>query len=355
MGQLERLQLGLEDIREFRDPATLYIADFRAISDSLTEDSHWVRYYENMLLPLVEAGFAIHNEAALVQFTKNPQVEYVTVPSSRVVQQSLASRLQAGSNWPGVRRIWAAVPHPELDALATENQFQLNYSHLDFRQFNDKITQKQTVPAALTPGWRIEESLLEASAGCFLKRRFGCGGLEVWAPEHTHNLDGREYRVLVQEDPHNWYEEQAITGKAYSAALYTLGNETVLFGWSEQLFSEKAVTSCLGGKLYAADTMPDEVHAALAACVEALRERLLASYQGFWGIDFMLEQGTDQFYFLEANVRFTTLTGPHLLREKAHKKTALFQEGVETFQFGDLITNFDPETTNYDVLSGLSV
>jgi hypothetical protein len=344
-----RFRLSPHHLKELRNPRALFIVDFRAISNQLSDASTWAFYYENMLLPFVEEGFVVINQNALPELIKASTAHLVTIPATTKISSSVAQRIYKNIDWANIDAIWAAVPHPDIDRLARDNNKPLNYSYAQFSRYNDKILQKKTVPQELTPEWSEEDGVMIAPKDCYLKKRLGSGGLEVWSSAQTHNYDGQEYAALMKEDPSNWYCEKEIKGTVCSAAFYTRGEDVIMYGWSEQIFAEQAVTSCIGGKLHDPESINEVAFKGLCECVDALYKELFEAYQGVWGIDFILEEGTGKFYFLETNVRLTTLTIPHLLLGKLGKNEGIYSEDIENVGEGSAI-NFDPLTNTYDVL-----
>ena len=348
MRGIDIFRLQPHQIKELRNPRTLYLVDFRAISSSISQNSFWVYYYENMVLPVIEKGWAVMNEGALPEYTTAPGVTYITADAPEKTLTPLAYRLSTFKNWDDIDQIWTAIPHPAIDALATEKGKKLNYGFEAYRRNNDKLTQKRCLPPELTPAWK--EGVHDAAPGYLLKHRFGCGGLEVWHPDHTHNLDGVSFSNLVQQNPDGWYQEKLITGISCSASLYTEGDDTIIFGWSKLIFPQRAPLSCLGGRLYDPAFLAPNLLSKLKRCITALQEGVLENYQGFWGIDFMIEVSTQEFYFLEANVRLTTLTVPHLILGKLGLAEGIFQEDMTVVKKGGIVLNKDTVTPGYDVL-----
>jgi|GEM_PF-2515610 len=351
MHHIEAFRLQPHHIPELRNARTLFAVDFRACSSAVSENSWWVSYYENMLLPVIEKGWAVMNQEALPLYKEVPGVEYVVASHSSELLKPLAQRLQEFSQWDAIDEIWAGVAHPALDALAAEKGKLLSYSFPDYRKNNDKILQKLSIPSNLTPAWK--RGVHQAAKGFLLKNSFGCGGLEVWHPDQTHNLDGVPFTQVVKENE-GWYQEQFIQGVSCSASLYSNGSDTIIFGWSELLFSETSSLSCLGGKLHDVATLESYILKPLTICIDALKEGPLKNYQGFWGIDFIVENGTRDFYFLEANVRLTTLTVPQLLLGKLNATEGVFHEDLVEVQKYEIVTNYDAGTKKYDVLTVLS-
>ncbi len=348
MHTLELFRLTPRHIAEFRSAKTLYISDFRAASSSVGEHSTWLVYYENMLLPVVSAGTVVVNDGYLPSLQREGVHSCISAHPHGFV--SIAERLPDTLNWDEIDQIWTAVPHPAIDRLAEMHGKKSTYSYTDFCRFNNKVLQKQCVPAELTSVWGKDSILDHVQPGYYLKHEFGCGGLEVCTVGHEKNYDGQNFREMIEKDPDHWYWEEEVQGVSCSVSLYTRGDDTVVFGWSEQIFATHAKTSCIGGTLHAPESLPIQVRQGLEACVSALLTGLLTTYQGFWGIDYIVSKETGNIVFLEANVRVTTVTIPQLLLGEMGHAEGVFEEDVITIPKNGRVTNWDSSSKTCDVL-----
>lgn len=136
--------ISFKDIQALHDPQTLYVMDYRAISESMEYDIPAMRKYENILPRISPDQYVTVNEDFSSIVYDNP-FSSVIVPKGISPKQSIASRLYACSLPQNIQRVYAPIPHPELDIYCKENNLFLQYAYDDFKLFNNKITQKKLV------------------------------------------------------------------------------------------------------------------------------------------------------------------------------------------------------------------
>ena len=292
--------LRIEDLSELNDRHTLYTFDPRSILDECLGKHRYIVSCENLLCQMLQGQFTAVNQYA----AKLPHPERNTafvVPITGDPRPSMYARMQNLEFPVGIERLYACVPHPEADRLASSLNLHLNVSHTDFLRYNDKIAQK-TLLGELTPNWSLIDPktyLFEETEDCFFKRANGAGGYATF-----HSSDRQGMQLPSRKYPAVWYKEETVEGEPRSVQLYkTLEGEYVVFGYSEmRIIDRKTYAGGLMRRIQALSLEKrEQIHEALNRL-----DTLLNGYVGFLGLDFMENEQTIQ--VLEANVRVTMAT-----------------------------------------------
>lgn len=341
------------EIPFLRKRQTLYVSDFRAISESMLYRIPTMWKYEN-LLPWILDGqqVATNEDAGSITYPQHNTLlctEKASDPRISVFER-IEKCLTAQS---GLSALWVAIPHPKADELASKYQMSLNYAYSDFERYNDKIQQKKILDK-YTPIWRkinsIEEleKIINSYHQGFIKRRFGSGGYTVFPVSKTQN--DQNFKNLFSQSPNEWYFESFAEGIPYS--IQCVRNKElesiIVFGFTQQLVSE-------GKHFVGSDIFPlKNLSGAVWKQLEEILLRInyfLHGYEGFFGIDFMINQSITV-SVLEANVRLTAATIPTLVMNAWKKTKAEYREDVPFDQIkpNDTILTNDTFEQTSDIL-----
>lgn len=327
------------------------MVDFRAIGESLDMEIIDMWKYENLLPWIVRDQHVVTNEM-------HEQLHYRHANSIHIAKRAEKANISvyermANMDVPaGIDQLWSAISHPAADRLCEQKGWLNNYSHQDFLRRNDKIMQKKLL-ADQTPAWRIVNSAevqkimenTEHKRG-FFKRQFGSGGFTIFRSDEVKN--GTNVLTMMQEEGSQWFFEEFAEGRPCSIQCVRMRDgSVVVFGFSEQAIA--------GGKHYQGSNMKvleDFPKDAAQQLENALRnfEPLLQDYEGFFGIDFILD--TSKVWILEANVRMTAATVPTLLANEKQRDHCIYREDAELREAGadDVILALHPDGEHCDVL-----
>jgi S-adenosylmethionine/arginine decarboxylase-like enzyme len=340
------------EIKTLQDRATLYTSDFRSISESMEFDIPAMRKYENLVPWILSSGAtaATNPEGKQLQYPNHCNL--VTVQSSSDPKLSIYNRLLKRQLPKGITQLWAAIPHPDADRLASQKQLKLNYSYADFLRRNDKFTQKKLL-GNTSPRWEVVRSLdeitnkLTAYRNGYIKRRHGSGGFTVFPVKSV--LRDQQFRELFDSgDDGEWYiEERAIGQPCSIQVLREADGTTTIFGYAEQLISNGRYFA--GLRMRPLKSLTAKMVRALTKVIQRL-EPLLDGYVGFFGIDFMLSSKGIQ--ILESNVRLTAATIPILLVNKAGTTLARYYEDLPLVKCSsdDTVLTFSTEEKQVDII-----
>lgn len=297
-----------QDIPFLAEKATLYISDYRAISESMEYEIPAMWKYENALVPIIQTGsIAVNQYASPNENTRFAYLIAKTVSDPRV---SIFRRLNTLKH-ESINKIWVAIPHPDADVLARDWKCDLSYSYKNFLISNNKIRQKELF-ADQTPNWHVLKkadeigALREKKFNGFLKRSLGSGGYTVFPLENTVNNEALDR--LLTDGGYEWYVEERIEGIPCSIQCVSYKNgDITIFGFSEQKIADG--TRYIGSsfkRLQEIIPIQDQLEKLLDKIGSLLR-----GYEGFFGIDFILSDA--RVCALEANIRLTEATVPTLI------------------------------------------
>lgn len=338
-------KLTSDQIPELNEQNTLYIADCASIVAH-----HNFRSYENLAPWIIGSGITLVNEDAhLIHYPHD--VEAIVAPASSddracIIERADFTRETLGS----ISQIYTFIPHPSIDTFANTYALPLNFSYNDFLKLNSKVAQKRLFHQG-SPNWHVvtrEEALaIKDKHSFFLKRDQGAGG------EYVLRLDKAPLDDLDFEN-HVWFVEEVVGGMPQNVQFFKHGDEYVIYGFCEEVIkntSEYVGCRILSiEKLEKEDAFLDFVKKAVQTC-----DPLLKDYQGFFGFDFMCDWVNNAFYFLEANVRFTSSTIPVLVNSAQNDgKEAFFMEEETAVPSGNvLVLTEDCQAKTIDFLQFL--
>lgn len=292
------------DIPALNQDNTLFISDFRATGEDLTYDIEEMYAYEDLSNYLVGSGD--NSYAASLHSNKKG----VLVPSGRRPSESVISRLDTRKLL-GIKNVWTAVPHPDIDTFATNNSMNLNYTYKSFLKLNNKISQKKALKG-FTPAYQpIDspkdiENIVNGRIG-FVKKALGSGGFNIF--NLTNEGDRKKAISAVrQARPNEWYIEDEVKGTPMSFQVYKQGENHVVFGLTEQYLDGMSYTGCRILDIHS-DITP-KLRVVVRKLINQISQ-FLGDYEGFYGIDFL--QTDTNIAVLELNVRVTSATVPVLL------------------------------------------
>lgn len=275
--------------------------------------------------------------------------DYVVALKSRDPRISLVERISPDI-LENFSALWMGVPHPAADILALRYNLPLNFSFIDFKVYNDKYSQKK-IFSDLTPEWKVVSSKHDIrpywrkNPIWFLKRRYGSGGWQVLNLASVTSADIE--RAFSRST--DWFVEQKIEGDVYSIQCLRLPkeNKTIVFGFVRQRIENG--THFVGGCILSLSDADSLVQKQIQQAIQKL-ESLLKSYEGFYGIDFIVTD-TKKLYVLEANVRMTAMTIPVLVANSLDKNLD-FLEDVKITQVAsnDIVITEDLVRKTADIL-----
>ncbi len=335
----------VDEVRFLKARDTLFTFDFRALGEDPSYRIPAMWKYEN-LTPWIALGWATVNEDAALIAYRSPYKQLV-VPKGDDPTISLYRRLKAAALDRSIRALWVAVPHPDADEFALQKGLRINYSYKQFLRLNDKLEQKKLL-RDLTPRWRPVGATkeLKGVASGYLKRRHGSGGFTVFK---ASEMGSSKVRDLLAAQPSDWYFEETASGVPHSVQGLRSGGRHVVFGFSEQCIEDGRYFK--GSRILPLANLTAKVAAQLSAAIDRL-EPLFSGYEGFWGIDFILDED-ETVKVLEANVRVTAATIPTLMVNFANASRALYREDVpprEAAGSSAIILTVDPDRAGVDVL-----
>lgn len=354
--QIKFHSVHIRDIKFLQNEDCLYAVDFRATGEELTRNIDAMFKYENGCQWF--GGFStstarrhiIVNET--VSNLNTSQFEAHMAPRNiKNSHISVFSRLEVVPS--GIKSLWTAIPHPDADKFASDNDLNLNTTYESFIKANDKITQKKLLND-YTPGWTQYRTLKELkdaagrSKSSYLKKRIGAGGFSVFKLD---SMDTRKLsKILDNANPSDWFIEEAVLGEPQSVqGLIDTDGKVTIFGFTKQQIVDETIY--MGAELLDVTRMPMSLQAHISSAIRTLKP-LLGDYIGFFGIDFMADN--EDIKILECNVRMTAATIPALLRNKLGAKTsATYTEDKENkdLQPGDIVIAVDQIREESDTLS----
>lgn len=321
------------DIDFLQRANALYSVDFRAIGESFDMEIIDMWKYENLMPWVVSDKHASSNELSKLLKYDNTNV-LIEVPMAEKATKSVFERLSSKQLPAGINELWTAIPHPEADRLCAEKNLKINYSYADFLKFNDKIHQKELF-GDQTPKWnKVSEADLDGGyleRNVYFKRQFGSGGYTLHRSAEFSDVEGMKGK-LFEDGTSLWFAEDTVKGTPSSiqvAKSASLG--TVIFGYSQQKIIDNKHFA--GSDMMGVGLLTPEMIAQLESALEKLNG-LLADYEGFFGIDFMLDGS--KIHILEANVRLTAATIPTLIMNEHGRDRA---EYFEDYAIGDVTEN----------------
>lgn len=339
-------KLTVGSIEELNSTGTLYVVDFRATGESLEHEIHSMFTYENLSQWLCSTdddkpkGVYLVNTAHLQRSDISASNLVIAEPASK---PSLSIMQRAGSIPGGVSRVWAGIPHPSIDAYAHTSGITLNYQYSDFLLYNNKLSQKELLGDFSPEYFEIKdkadlEKALELKTG-YIKASLGAGGFSVFSvSEHAEKIRAKSDAILASETP--WYYEATATGKPYSVQIYKNKGNYTLFGYAQQYIEG---TNYIGAKLLDIDDLGDDLTKFLQETCERV-DPLIRDYDGFFGIDIMVDK--DVVSVLELNMRLTATTIPTLLANNTgtHASIEYFEEvSSSAIEENDIVLTTSPD------------
>lgn len=332
---------------------TLYSSDFRAIGESMEYKIPAMWKYENLMPWIVDERYVSVNATKGLEYIS--ENKYIFVEKDDDPRISIYQRLIDLGIDKSIEGLWVAVPHPDADAFAKEEELSINYLYSDFLSKNDKFTQKRLL-ADLTPGWEIVKDrdylnqLIKTKKTGFLKRRLGSGGFTIFNLE-TSALD-KKFIDLFNGAPSDWFFEEFANG--YPCSIQCVkdegSNDVIVFGYSEQIITEGKYFA--GSKIKKLNSLSEDVFNQLSEAINKL-EPLLHDYEGFFGVDFMLDDN-GKVLVLESNIRLTAATIPTLLTNIAGAGESEFHEDVHgSIKEGSIVLAEDISNNCRDILEFL--
>lgn len=321
-------KLTVDSIDEFNRDDTLYVVDFRATGESLSHEIRSMFIYENLSQWLCSTDTDIRQGVYAVNRQDIQRTDLTSSQLAVAIPESNPSRsiIDRISEIPiGVSRIWAGIPHPAIDTYVLSSKMAHNYQYADFLRYNDKIQQKE-VFGDVSPSFfeiNTQKDLDKAVAfgTGYIKSSIGAGGFSVLSvADQADKIKKKAVEIIGGDVP--WYYEQSVTGAPHSVQVYKKGDRCTIFGHAEQYIEG---TNYVGAQLLDIYDMD----ASLVAFLQTVCERIntfLATYEGFFGIDIMIN-GTE-IYVLELNVRLTATTIPTLVMNNTgkHEKVEYLEE-----------------------------
>lgn len=341
-----RQTLRAAEIPFLRDEEAVYTCDFRAIGESMQYSIPAMWKYEN-LMPWVLQGqtVVVNPDSRKLNFqTINKFIEIGKEEDPKV---SVYKRLDDVALDQKITKLWVAIPNPEADTFAKNKGYKINYSHEDFQHRNDKFFQKKCLEGS-SPNWEVIDSgkhlqrLIARRPKYFIKRRHGSGGYTIFIAQEAQN--SQKFQELFSAAPQDWYFEERVDGHSYSVQCLKFANadKVTCFGYSEQIIDQGRYFS--GSRLLRLENLSDHVFAQLSDALEKAQP-LLTGYEGFFGIDFIIDDG--RVCVLELNVRLTAATVPTLLANVRPHVAGTYLEDVKQSDLnGDSVILGHDDTAN---------
>jgi len=325
-------ELTARDISFLKDDTTLYISDFRSLGESFDYEIPSMWKYENLLPWIVQAGLCTVNEyASFIKYELSENTKNITCKAADMSPKvSVMTRLAKEDLLKNLKRIWVAVPHPEIDVWAQANNMDLNYKYEDFIILNNKFVLKEIFKDN-TPAWQEIsdwEDLLSkwGSKKYVIKRAQGSGGYTVFFPES--DVPPTKLKSLYEEGQSIWYAEEIVNGQPMSVQCLKQGDDIFVFGFAEQKILNKSEFN--GARLIKLSDLQNNTY--LLNKVENSINKLkkhIHDYEGFFGIDFLYDETNSTYNVLEANIRLTAMTIPTLIANAKGFVDAEFYEDYE--------------------------
>ena len=324
-------KLTVNDVAELNNANTLYIVDFRATGESLSHEIDSMFIYENLsqwLLrtsPISSNGYYAVNSAQLQRGDLGSTA--LVAPPAAQPSASVIARLP--HHPAAVHSLWAGIPHPAIDTYAHANNLTVNYTYPNFLHYNNKLAQKHALGSlspdyfAITAQADLDRALSMQHGG-FIKSAIGAGGFSVYnIATSAATIRSNAQRIIHGE--HAWYYEAHASGTPHSVQIYKQGSHYTLFGYAKQHIEGTQYT---GARLLPIDALPVSVATAAEATCKQMDE-FLSGYNGFFGIDIMVDGSAVT--VLELNVRLTATTIPTLLANAMGAHTAVdYLEEIST-------------------------
>jgi glutathione synthase/RimK-type ligase-like ATP-grasp enzyme len=324
-------KLTSNDIQDLSDSNTLYILDYRALGESFEYEIPSMWKYENLLPWIVNNGVCTVNENHTLLHYKNVNnnTKLFICNMNEKANKSIIMRADHILDMhPNINKIWTGVAHPEIDTFAQNNNLILNYDYKSFLQYNDKIDLKLKMEK-LTPEWFIVNNIEELQntwdTGKFIiKRSSGSGGYTNFMPTKKNIPD--KLIDLFKEDNYRWYAELIIESQPQSIQCYKLGDDIFIYGMAHQIIENK--TEFVGAEFLDIQVLKNDryLYEKISQTIENIHSQI-GNYQGFFGIDFFYSN--EKYYFLEANIRLTSMTTPTLLHNDKYPETTKFCEDFD--------------------------
>jgi len=329
--------------------SSLYSVDFRAIGESLELEIIDMWKYENLMPWIVKNKYVATNELSKSLHYNNENF-LLENPMGLKATISIFERLSSMQLPTEVNKLWTAIPHPAADTLSSEKNLSINYKYSDFLKNNDKISQKELL-GDQTPEWKrivsedLDSSFLERDV--YFKRQYGSGGYTLHRSIEFNNVEEMKNKIF-NDDFSLWFVEEAVKGIPSSIQVVKskeLG--AVIFGYSRQKIIDNKHFA--GSEMVSLDTLSSDVMEQLKAGIEKLNP-ILENYEGFFGIDFMLNGSS--VIILEANIRLTAATIPTLImNDKEGDRAEYFEDfSINDLTDNDLAIGIHPDKDKCDIV-----
>lgn len=351
MSKITFKKLNADNIDLLNLDNTIYTNDFRAISENMNYKIPAMFKYENLLPWIVDSNnkntyVVVNEDAKTINYIHSSRDSFVVAEKDNEdARVSVYDRI--GQYLPKhIKNLWVGIPHPDADRFARINSLDINYSFQSFLEKNNKIKQKELMQKH-TPEWKVvnKKDEIVNTKNKYLKRTIGSGGYTVFKTEEL----GNEFYQLFDDDEESlWYEEEEIVGDFYSVQCVRQESGTVtVFGSGKQIIEDGKYYS--GSNLYDVMYLPGIDKEFIQIAIQNLQP-LLDNYVGFFGIDYV--KNKESIYFLEANIRMTSVTVPALLFNKSNYKEAVFKEDIQTIKLNDYenLLTLDPDSGCVDII-----
>lgn len=345
------LPLVSNQIKFLNNKNWLFLLDYRVLGESLEYEIPSMRKYENLLPWILEDQNILVNQYAR-KLKYNFHNNLIIVETGETARKSLIERyIELNSEMP-IDYFVDFIPHPELDVLEEQYNKSCFYRYSDFLKFNNKLLQKELV--SNTPEWKMctsfdDITFLEDKNQRYVKRMCWSGWFTVFEASLLDNSN--EFKELFKV-PNEWYIERYASWKGMSIQLLKEDQNNCIF-WITQQFVKD------GKEFYGAECLPLSILVKdvflknnLEKTIEELSNTLLKEYQGFRGIDFIYDKQGQRFFFLEANVRLTSMTIPTLLYNQNIEYSCFYEDQmISDLKDKDYkILSYDATYDCYDVL-----
>ncbi|MFA5729796.1 MAG: ATP-grasp domain-containing protein [Candidatus Paceibacterota bacterium] len=324
-----------EDIDFLQKNDTLYSSDFRSISEDMNYKIPAMWKYENLM------GWIIKNKSVIVNsdyeklrypFGNN----FIKINKSKDPRVSIYKKITNITK--DIKKLWVAIPHPDADIFARDNNLKINYAYSDFLLKNDKIKQKELL-GNITPRWEKIKDInnfkrFKDKRNGYIKRKFGSGGFTVFNVKEIK--ENTQFENLINNDG-EWYFEEFAKGKSCSVqCLIDENSDVTIFGFSEQIIANKK--NFVGSKILDLNDLNKKSLDALKIGIKKIYP-LLKNYNGFFGVDFIINN--TNISILEANIRMTAATIPTLISNMCACDNAIYYEDVEKYENNDIVLAFN--------------
>lgn len=321
-------KLTVDSIEELNRDDTVYIVDFRATGESLRHEIHSMFIYENLSQWLC----SINSDAQQGVYAVNQlDIQRTDIASTQLVvalpeakpSRSVIDRIDELPA--GISRIWTGIPHPSIDKYALNSNMAHNYQYANFLRYNDKLKQKIAL-GDMSPSFfeiKNKEDFDKALAtgGGYIKSSVGAGGFGVLnVATQVNKIQTKTKEIIDGAVP--WYFEQSVKGTPQSIQVYKKGDNYTIFGHAKQYIEG---TNYVGAQLLDVNDLDEPIFNFVQAVCKRV-DSFLGAYEGFFGIDIMVDESG--IYVLELNVRLTATTIPTLVVNKTgkHEKIEYLEE-----------------------------